>query len=182
MQAMTHFAVGICAGAASYAFTKTYIQEKLNNHPVQQKSLYGFAVATVFFSLAALTHVLLDDIARATYHPPDALLQDGFWIIFHALVLVVSVALLWFYKSYWPFLLASVLPDIDWVARIFSLWPDGSAHALFRSLPLISQISASLQSVMPDWRFVPLAAGIEIMILLSFLVLARLLTKNAELP
>jgi len=180
MQAMTHFAVGICAGAASVAISKTYIEQKFTRQSAQKKSLYGFLVATVLFSLAALSHVLLDDIAKATYHPPDALLQDWFWIIFHALVAVVSVTLLWFYKNYWPFLIASVLPDIDWIARFFSLWPDGSAHAFFRSLPLINQLSAFLQSVIPDWRFVPLASGIEIMILAGFLCVAWLLQKNAR--
>jgi hypothetical protein len=67
--------------------------------------------------LAALSHGILDKLARFTYHPPEAQWRDPFWCAFHAAVLLGSVGL---YRRYgrrykWGVRFA-VAQDLEWVA------------------------------------------------------------------
>ncbi|HYF64419.1 MAG TPA: hypothetical protein VD886_16465, partial [Herpetosiphonaceae bacterium] len=72
---------------------------------------YGAIVAA-----GAISHVLLDRVARLTYHPPDPLPRDWFWLGYHALTLGAAVHLV---RTRWPEhkagILAAALPDFDWV-------------------------------------------------------------------
>ena len=65
---------------------------------------------------AFLSHGLLDRLANATYHPPDANFHNLFWICFHSGVLIFTVLFLviWWKRYKWGIFFAA-LPDLDWV-------------------------------------------------------------------
>lgn len=65
---------------------------------------------------AFLSHGLLDRLANATYHPPQAKLHDPFWLCFHSGVLVFTILFLWIYwRRYKWGIFFACLPDLDWV-------------------------------------------------------------------
>lgn len=67
--------------------------------------------------LAALSHGMLDKLARFTYHPPKAQWRDPFWCAYHAAALVGSVVLFQRYgrRYRWGVRLA-VAQDLEWAA------------------------------------------------------------------
>jgi len=141
MQAVTHMAFG-----AALAVVLTPRRDE-----AQPRWRAGRIAAAVV--AAALSHPLLDDLARATYHPPNAQLHDPFWLGFHALVAVATVAFAWRFRRHGWFMAASLLPDLDWViGRPLGLWSEGSAHAAFRAIPGLSSVSEALRGVVPDLR------------------------------
>ncbi|RMG13592.1 MAG: hypothetical protein D6731_11880 [Planctomycetota bacterium] len=145
MQAVTHFACGAAIGAAL-----------LPPQPSERAPLARIGLAV---GLAALGHALLDDLARATYHPPEPHWSDPFWLAFHLLLLPAALVVLWRFRRWWYVLAGSLVPDLDWVAgRALGLWDPGTLHALGRSVPGLAGISAWLRGVLPDLREVPAAA------------------------
>jgi len=66
--------------------------------------------------LGIISHGILDRLARSTYHPPDPLTGDWFWISYH---LVIVFLFLFIFVKYWRKyrlgLIFSMLPDFDWV-------------------------------------------------------------------
>lgn len=65
---------------------------------------------------AFLSHGLLDRLANATYHPPDANFRDPFWVAFHSCVVIVTIWFLWlFWRRYKCGIFFAALPDVDWI-------------------------------------------------------------------
>lgn len=168
MQAITHLAFGAACAAALDAGVR-------NPEGSHRRGRLALA-ATV----AALSHPLLDDLARATYHPAQAQLSDPFWLGWHALVWTAAVAVLWWRRGHYPVLLAALIPDLDWLARPLDLWPEGALHGLFRSLPGIASVSEALRSVVPDWRLQPLAVVGEAALVVSLLLLVMVWQRREE--
>lgn len=160
MQGMTHFAVGIL-GYSCYRSAATYLQKADAKHisavnsdtPSLKLRVLTMLLLLLILVLLVASHVILDALAMATYHPPKVISDSIFWFVFHTFVAGVTVFLLWKYRSAGLFLLASVLPDTDWIARPFGLWPEGAAHEFFRSLPGLRAIDSALRAVLPDWRW-----------------------------
>lgn len=167
MQAMTHIAMG-ALGARLYQ--KLLVKER--------SPWLRYSVLAVLFVLLVFSHVILDDLAMATYHPADALLNNPFWLLFHGFVAIASVYLLFRFRFMWLFIVAALLPDVDWIARFFDLWPEGSAHAGFRSVPGVLHFSEWIRSLLPDWRLVPMAAFLEIILLFVLLFAGSLLKRK----
>ncbi len=168
MQGMTHIAIGELG-------KQLYRQLPENQHPFLR-----YVSLSLLLMLLVLSHVVLDDLAMSTYHPSNALTDDVFWLVFHAFVAITSIYLLFRFRLSGLFIAAALLPDIDWLARMVDLWPEGSAHGFFRDLPLVNSLSDWLRSHLPDWRLVPFAAGIEVFLLGVFLLLARVLNKSHQ--
>ncbi|RME71787.1 MAG: hypothetical protein D6776_09760 [Planctomycetota bacterium] len=161
MQAVTHLA----AGAAIAAWLRPH------------ESRARLAVAT---ALAALSHVPLDDLALATYHPPRPLLHDPFWIAFHAAAWLGAALVAWRWRASAVVLAAALLPDLDWVlARPTGLWEPGALHAAVRALPGMREVSGTLRAVVPDLRAQPAAAAVELAIVALLLALAHRAQRRA---
>ena len=161
MQAMTHIAMG-ALGAKLYKASAKSLPMPL-----------PFVALLLILLVMVVSHVVLDDLAKATYHPPNALSDDWFWLLYHGLVLMISLTLLVYFRWAWLFIIAALLPDVDWFARFFGF--SLQAHEWFRSLPIISEWSVQIRSFVPDWRYVPWAAAIEFGLLCLLLVWTQFL-------
>lgn len=97
MQAPTHILTGVL------------IEQTAS--PITSPAIRYAAIAAA----GAISHVLLDRAARLTYHPPDPLPRDWFWVGYHALTLGAAAHLV---RTRWPRhkagILAATLPDFDW--------------------------------------------------------------------
>jgi len=140
MQAPTHLVTGILIQKAV---------REIGHHPLQY-----FLVA----SLAIMSHGILDKLARFTYHPPDPLTNDWFWISYHLFITFLTIFIIVkYWRKYKLGIFFSVLPDFDWVVihssnlLSFSVpfWKDEILHKFFFSfldfLPFFS-----LLNTLPD--------------------------------
>ena len=160
MQAYTHFMVG--------AIIQRAAQRRLKRRSHR---------ALVVISLGITLHILIDELARFTYHPADAKPDDIFWKGYHLCVALATLIIVVRWRRYILGMLCSVIPDLDWVIRPLAhrfhwAWQDGSLHAFFKSLPLFHQIDQVL-SLLPNWTEVPATAILEILlagVLLSLLL------------
>ena len=65
-------------------------------------------------TLAFLSHGLLDELARVTYHPADANFHSPFWLAYHSVVAVATIAfLIWWWKKFKWGIAFAALPDLD---------------------------------------------------------------------
>jgi hypothetical protein len=184
MQAMTHFAVGIL-GYSIYRSANSYLQKTNaknitavtpSDEPSFAVKVFKLLLLLLILFLLSLSHVLLDALAMATYHPSSALTGNTFWICFHAFVVLVTVFLLWKYKGAILFMLASVVPDADWIARPFGLWPEGAAHEYFRNLPGLSYLDSVIRSSVPDWRWEAFASLNELALFVCVMIFVSFFT------
>src|SRR5690606_35965926 len=134
--------------------------------------LFSFCLLLLILSSLVLSHVVLDALAVATYHPPNPLWNSVFWLSFHAFVFGMALFLLWKHRAALLFLLASVVPDVDWIARPLGLWTEGAAHDFFRSIPGLRLINDKLRAFLPDWRFVEMAALNELVLFAGVMLFA----------
>lgn len=145
----------------------------------------GAALAAAFpgrrrltMPLAALAHPLLDDIALATYHPPDPAWGDPFWVGYHAAVLIATLATLMAFRRHAWILAAAMIPDLDWIASPLGLWDRETLHIAFRAIPGIAWMSAGLRTLVPDLRLIPTAALAEIPLYATLVIGARVLESR----
>jgi hypothetical protein len=107
--------------------------------------------------LAFLSHFLIDDIAMITYHPPNSMSKDRFWVIYTWFVWIFfGVLFIIFFIPYWWVMICSLFPDIiDWY----------TARPLFKKgpffHPIIDQIRNELFSWIPAWNYKRWAVLIE---------------------
>jgi hypothetical protein len=184
MQGMTHFAVGILGYSiyryVHYSMTKPNpknISAVIKDSETVTEQITRIFIALVILALVMFSHVLLDSLALATYHPPNALLDSGFWLGFHALVALLTIYLAWKYRGIWLFLLASIVPDSDWIARPFGWWSEGAVHAYFRNLPVLAELDTFLASHLPDWRMSPLASINELLLLTLLMIFSSVFVR-----
>lgn len=103
MQSTTHFLVGI------WIFRACLLFESLG--------VPFWLIVIISVILAVISHVLLDCIAKLTYHMPEPQYHDAFWVGYHAIFVYGGTLALFilFFTDYWWVMLASILPDIiDW--------------------------------------------------------------------
>ncbi|MHA1799660.1 MAG: hypothetical protein ACTSVY_14530 [Candidatus Helarchaeota archaeon] len=137
MQAMTHFTVGII------------IQLLL----IQMIFPFGLLLTIIicFFS-----HFLIDAVAKITYHPPEAKLDDKFWIIYHVILFAIGAFILvWFWNPFWLAMFFATLVDIwDWVfirgVRYFK--KDQNWLEKYRIHPLIDRFRKKCFYWLPNWN------------------------------
>ena len=120
--------------------------------------------------LALLSHGVIDKLARFTYHPPEAQLDDPFWRAFHAAVLAGSVILFRRYgrRFRWG-VYGATAQDLEWVAAHLArairpgtdLFGEWSPHRLVsRALDRVPIVRALER--LPRWTHRKEAALIEI--------------------
>ena len=169
MEGITHFLTGI--------LILKYLKGKIK-HPYDK---------ILIIVLSFLSHGILDSLARATYHPSNALLNDPIWWIWHITVYVLGLAVfIHYFKECWYALIASSLPDIwDWgIIRPTRDWiiQDPSWGASFFMHQYIYIIPRAWFDWLPDMNLNPIGIIPEIIliIILSFLIYLKI-HKEKEL-
>ncbi len=170
MQASTHLVMGV------------FIQKILRK--VEPVSLRYFLVAF----LAFISHGILDGLARFTYHPPTPLFEDSFWIVYHLMVVLLSVFIVvkcW--RKYKVGMSFSMLPDLDWIiihaSNFFSFqilfWSEPLLHRLLNFLDFLSPFEYldSLLDLSLRWEGAVLENGI----LLILVFLTHVIDRNTKI-
>lgn len=125
-------------------------------------------IIVVFLNL--ISHGLLDALSKSTYHPPEPLPNDVFWVVYHKFVLPIlsAILLIKFWKRHKASMIFSILPDLDWVVRDINFRFDNFIP--FWNKPILNQGLQSLVSnlpffrwlnKLPDWRYVKTTVLIE---------------------
>ncbi len=127
------------------------------------------------------SHVLLDDLALATYHPPRARLHDPFWLGVHVAAALGALAIAVRLRALWPYLVAACLPDLDWVlGRPLGWWRAGAVHAALRALPGLAVVSKTLRAHVPDWREAQAALFVELAVLAASWLAYRSIVSSRD--
>lgn len=161
MQGITH----VLAGVLILLYLEGRIQEP-----------YDKALIVI---LAFLSHGLLDSVAVATYHPPEAMFDDIFWVASHTLWYgLLIVALVLYLRTYWYAILAATLPDLwDWflVRPVFD-WQLGNpelAETVYLHPYVVYQ-----PSWLPDLTMNPLGVLPELVLIV---ILFTLITRKERI-
>jgi hypothetical protein len=128
----------------------------------------GKKISVVVLNL--FSHGLLDALSKSTYHPPEPLPNDTFWVFYHRIILptLSFIVLIKFWKEHKFSMLISILPDLDWVVRDINLRFDNMLP--FWNNPVLNQGLVSLVSnfplfkwvnLLPDWRHIKTTVVIE---------------------
>lgn len=139
-------------------------------------------------AVAFLSHGLLDQLARVTYHPAKADFHSPVWVGFHATVLAATIAFLWLWwkKFKWGIFFAA-LPDVDWIfihgQEIFHFqipfYRTPHLHNLlgfiYDKIPPFSTATHYIR-LLPYHRNNPWAGLWEVLLIAGMLLVSRLLT------
>jgi hypothetical protein len=98
MESMTHNLTAVLIQILCF----TYFQYPMN------------IIFTIIFAL--FSHFISDAFSKITYHTPEAMKKDKFWIVWHIVIIVASLITgIVFSIKFWLGLLMVNLPDIiDW--------------------------------------------------------------------
>lgn len=142
---------------------------------------------SVLFTIltALLFSGILDKLGKAVYGPPHPDFTDPFWLIFHVLVWLVSLVMLYmFWGEYKLGIIFCLLPDLDWI--VLGISNAFGKEIIFYKEPWIHHginyfidnvIPFSYLNQLPDHRTDPLACIWEIL-LFGLLVLVFRLQLN----
>jgi len=171
--------------APTHVLTGVLIHRALR--PVKSPGLrYG-----LIFLPAAFSHVVLDRLARLTYHPPEADFSDPFWLGYHLTLWVgFLVLLLCFGKTHKTGIAGALLPDFDWLVIHggsllgFTLpgWQAPLLHqAFYRFLDGIPGLAALRH--LPDFTHHPAFAVCEMLLIAGLLVLLWVFSaRRGQIP
>lgn len=146
-------------------------------------SEYKAVAYTLIAVLAFLSHGLLDNIAKMTYHRPDADFSDPIWVAYHIAVLLTSIVLLYMYWSEYKLgIIFAILPDFDWIMI-------HSQHALGIDIPFYNTPhlhnalhfifdSIPVWQYLPDLRYQPWAAIFEVILIAVLIFIIRALDNR----
>jgi len=165
-----------------------------------QKSFEGVKNRKLAFGLTAmvafLSHGFLDKLANLTYHPPQPDFRNPFWVGYHSLVVVATVAfaVLWWKKFKWGIIFAC-LPDLDWVfihgrellQFLFSAQIGFYRHPylhqadgyLWEHVPPLTFVAHGLDRL-PNLRHYPLACLSEVLLIAILLLVLKLIAMGQK--
>lgn len=143
-------------------------------------------------TLAFLSHGILDELARVTYHPADPDFHSPFWVGYHAAVAVTTILFifLWWKKCKWGIVFAA-LPDLDWLfihgQKIFHIsipfyrrpHLHDLLHVIYHHVPPFSWVTAWLTRL-PNNRHNPWGCLWELLIVAVLLLTLRLMAMAAR--
>jgi hypothetical protein len=138
--------------------------------------------------LAIISHGILDRLTRFTYHSPNPLIGDWFWISYHVtIVFLTTYIFIRYWRKYKVGLIFSVLPDFDWVvihsSNFFSFqipfWKEAILHKFFFSF-LDSLPPFIFLNNLPDWGLKRKGVILEFAILAILITLIILAEKNGK--
>jgi hypothetical protein len=135
--------------------------------------------------LAFLSHGVLDKLARITYHPPAADFRSPFWVGYHLVVLLATIAFLygWWREFRWGIAFA-ILPDLDWVfihgQEIFHIqiprYQQPHLHHLLQRI--LEWTPFTVLDRLPNNRHHPWGCLWEVLLVAMLLVASRFLTRG----
>ena len=143
-----------------------------------------FRGLAVFFTIisALLIHGIFDKMAKACYHPMHTDFTDPIWLIYHIVMWLTSLVMLYMYWGEYKIgILISMLPEIDWIVL-------GTADAfgkqvIFYKQPWIHDtinyfidnvIPFSYLNLLPDNSQNPLAVVYEILLFALLILIFKL--------
>lgn len=126
---------------------------------------------------AFLSHFLIDALAKITYHTPEALKGDKFWIIWHIIIYSGSlIILIIFFIPYWLGMLFAKIVDIwDWIIlrpiqnKKKKKNPESKWMEKYFFHPIIDKIRKRTLFWLPNWNFKRKGIIPEIIIILFLL-------------
>ncbi|MHA1448951.1 MAG: hypothetical protein ACTSP4_05970 [Candidatus Hodarchaeales archaeon] len=126
--------------------------------------------------LCFFSHFILDGMAKITYHPPDPLPEDRFWVGYHFFLLTSSITLYSFLLPwFWLGIISANAVDIwDWliIRKIANKKGNPDWGKRFRFHPLADVVRRRLFFFLPDLTRVKIGAFPEItLILLMHLII-----------
>lgn len=136
--------------------------------------------------LAIMSHGILDKLARFTYHPPDPLIGDWFWISYH---LIIAFLVVFIFVKYWRKyrlgLIFSILPDFDWVVIHSSnflsfpipFWKEKILHKFFFSF-LDFLLPFSFLNTLPNLSLERIGVVPEIALFTILLLIIHIMDKR----
>lgn len=138
---------------------------------------------TILF--AFLSHYIVDTFATLTYHTPEALKDDKFWVVWHWIILVLSIfSLIIFFIPYFLGMLFANFVDIwDWLIlrpiqnKKKKENPDtewGKKYFLHQGVDFIREKVPPF-SWLPNWNYKRPAIITEIIILVILVILITFL-------
>ncbi|NJN97468.1 MAG: hypothetical protein HC875_26995 [Anaerolineales bacterium] len=154
MQAPTHFLVGI-----------------LIEKSAQKIETPGLRRILIILT-GVISHGILDKLARLTYHPPDALIKDWFWVVYHLSIAFLSIYILRKYWGKYKFgIVSAILPDFDWIvahpARLMGLdipfWQQPLHNFVYNLLEAIPFFN--LLNSLPNWTLERKGVVLELVLL-----------------
>jgi hypothetical protein len=130
-------------------------------------------ILTIIF--AYISHLVVDALAKITYHTPDAHTDDKFWVVWHIIVYSISlVSLIVFIVPFWLAILFANLIDItDWfILRPIRNWrteaqADSSKGNLWYAHKQADWIRDKFFFWLPNWNHKYVGVSIEIIIIIS---------------
>jgi len=132
---------------------------------------------------AFLSHFLIDALAKITYHTPEALKGDKFWIIWHIIIYSGSlIILIIFFIPYWLGMLFAKIVDIwDWFIlrpiqnRKKKKNPESKWMEKYFFHPTIDKIRKKTLFWLPNWNYERKGIIPEIIIIFFLLVIIMFL-------
>jgi len=130
----------------------------------------------VVLPLAIASHFLLDASSIITYHPPKADWKDWFWVSYHSLIYIASIALLVYFlvidSWLWWVIIAANLPDIiDWLILRLIFKKEAVCH------PIADKLRNCLFKKTPNWNHKRWTVIIEFVIVGILLTSVLLIQK-----
>lgn len=146
-------------------------------------SEYKAVAYTLIAILAFLSHGLFDNLAKMTYHRPDADFSSPVWVGYHIAVLLVTIVFLYMYWRQCKIgIIFAMLPDFDWVMihgqHILGInIPFYNTPHLHNFLHLIYD-RLIVWEYLPDLRYQPLAALWEVLLIAILIFIIRALDNR----
>jgi len=142
--------------------------------------------------LAFLSHGFLDELARVTYHPANPDFHSAFWVSYHSVVAVATIAfLIWWWKPFKWGIAFAALPDLDWVfihgQQIFHVslpfyqqpHLHDSLHFIYHKIPPFTGLTALIERL-PNGRHNPWACLWEVLLVAALGWIIRLTSKGQK--
>ncbi|MBD3195927.1 MAG: hypothetical protein GF317_12770 [Candidatus Lokiarchaeota archaeon] len=133
--------------------------------------------------LAFISHFLIDAVAKITYHTAEPMKDDTFWVIWHIIVILISIIFtIIFINPYWIGILSANFVDIwDWIIiRIiyskYILTPDkNKSSKIIYIHTFIDKIRERFFSWLPNLNYKKIGILPEIFIISGLLIIIFIL-------
>ena len=156
------------------------------NRAFNWKSFRFFSVLFTIIT-ALLFSGMLTKLGKMVYDPPHLSFADPIWLIYHVVILLISLVMLYMYWGEYKLgIIFSLLPDLDWV--VLGISNMFGKELIFYKEPLLHNalnyfmdnvVPFSYLNLLPDNRTNPLACIVEIL-LFAFLLLIFKMQLNSR--
>jgi len=129
-------------------------------------------IFTIIF--AFLSHIILDDLSFITYHTPDAMKKDKFWLVWHYIIYALSIfSIVLFVIPYWISILLRPIQK-----KIKRKNPDSKWGDKYYFHQIVDWVRVKLFFWLPKRIYKKSGILIEISIIIVFALLLSLLNVS----